>query len=137
MILTLLTMSPLSGRLSDWILGFIIETIETEMQTDSVAIDILGTHRDGTFIANIRSEGKTFCAFYPAHLGNVLILHEYPDYVTRFVVFYENDSHLHPACRNILMREDLQLEDKSETGLEDLFRGAMDAVRAQENDDAR
>ena len=106
------------------------------MQTDRVVIDILGTHRDGTFIANIHFEGKTVCVFYPAHMGNVLILHEYPDYVTRFVVFYENDSCLHPACRCVLMREDLKLEDKSETGLEELFRKAMDVIRAQENDDA-
>lgn len=103
------------------------------MQTDRVVIDILGTYSDGTFIANIRFEGKTFCAYYPAHLRNVLILHEYPDFVTRFVVFYENDSSLHPACRSILMREDLQLEDKSEIGLVDLFRMAMDATRAQED----
>ena len=104
------------------------------MQTDRVVIDILGTFSDGTFIANIRFEGKTFCAYYPAHLRNVLILHEYPDYVTRFVVFYENDCSLHPACRSVLMREELELEDKSETGLEDLFRRAMDSVRAQEKD---
>ena len=107
------------------------------MQTDRVVIDIIGTYSDGTFIANIRFEGKTFCAYYPAHLRNVLILHEYPDYVTRFVVFYENDSNLHPACRSILMREDLQLEDKSESGLGNLFRRAMDEARAQENDYAR
>ena len=104
------------------------------MQTDRVVVDILGTYSDGTFIANIRFGGKTFCAYYPAHLCNVLILHEYPDYVTRFVVFYENDSSLHPVCRSVLMREDLQLEDKSGTGLVDLFRTAMDVARAQEGD---
>ena len=45
------------------------------MQADRVVIDILGTYSNGTFIANIRFEGKTFCAYYPAHLRNVLILH--------------------------------------------------------------
>ncbi len=92
-------------------------------------IEILGTHSDGTFIANILFEGKTVCAYYPAHLGNVLILHEYPDYVTRFVVFYENDINLYAACRSVLMREDLELEDKSETGLVDLFKRAMTQIR--------
>ena len=108
--------------------------MKTGMQTDRVIIDILGTYSNGTFIANIRFEGKTFCAYYPAHLGNVLILHEYPDYVTRFVVFYENDSSLHPACKGVLMREDLELDDKSETGLDELFRRAMDATKTQEEE---
>ena len=107
------------------------------MQTVRVVVDILGTYSDESFIANIQFEGKTFCAYYPSHMRNVLILHEYPDYVTRFVVFYENDSNLHLSCISVLMREDLKIEDKSETGLGDLFRRAMDSVRAQENDYVR
>ena len=106
------------------------------MRTDKVTIDILGTHSDGTFISNIHFEGKTVCAYYPAHMGNILILHKFPDYVTRFVIFHENDSKLHPACKSVIMREDLLLDDKSEEGLVNLFKRAMDVARTQENDNA-
>jgi len=60
-----------------------------------MTIDILGTDKDGSFIANIRFEGKSFYVYYPAHVGNEVILHTTPDAFTRFVVFYENDTKLH------------------------------------------
>ena len=102
------------------------------MQNETVSIDISGTHPDGTFIANIYYEGLTVCAYYPAHMENTLILHEYPDYFTRFVVFYENDRRLHPECRKILKREGIEIKDMSRSGLADLFRKAIATVKGEE-----
>ena len=97
-----------------------------------MTIDILGIDKDGSFIANIRFEGKSFYAYYPAHLGNEVILCEIPDLVTRFVVFYENDVKLHVNCKKALLREDLQVSDLFQKEYEKLFRRAMDAARLHE-----
>lgn len=102
-----------------------------------MTIDVLGTEKDGSFIANIRFEGKAFYVYYPAHLGNEVVLCEIPDLVTRFVVFYENNAKLHDNCKKTLMREYLQVSDLYHTGLEGLFRKAMASARIQEKNDGK
>lgn len=92
---------------------------------NSPAIKILGTMKDGTFISSIQFEGRTIYAYYPVHIGDILILHTFPDYVTRFAVFYENDESMHFDCISILERDNLTVEDKSDSGLVELFRKAI------------
>lgn len=101
------------------------------MPEDRPVIRIIGTISDGTFIADIRYKGRRISAFYPAHVGNLIMLHTTPVYVTRFVVFSENDANLHPQCKSILMREDLELDDESDSGLVKLFREAMAIARTR------
>lgn len=88
-------------------------------------IKVFGTYSDGTFIANITYGDKSFWAYHPGHVDNCLILHETPDYVTRFVVFYENDESMHDACKVVLLRNDLEIDDKSGKGLDRIFAEAM------------
>ncbi len=92
-------------------------------------IEVFGTIKNGSFIAKITYGENSFWAYHPGHINNCLMLHRIPDYVTRFVVFSENDETMHENCRAILLRKDLKLDDQSNTGLELIFREAMDIIR--------
>ena len=97
-------------------------------KTSTTEIEIVGTSESGTFLVRIKHDGRTAFAYYPDHIGDMLLLHEYADFFTRFVVFYDNDEIMHQKCFEILKRKDLEIMDKSNTGLVEFFADAMKAL---------
>lgn len=93
-------------------------------------IKIVGTMTDA-FISEISYNGETFSAYYEEH-NNALILHRYHDFVTRFVVFYENDEKLHSKCIRTLLRPGMEILKLSDMSLEPLFRKAMKEYRLKD-----
>lgn len=98
-------------------------------------IEIVGTMADGTFLARIQFENRSFYAYYPSHLHNELILHTNADFFTRFVTFYEDDPNLFDICINVLLRKGMKIEDKSNSGLANSFHYAISEVLLKRNYD--
>ena len=106
-------------------------TVGHDMKNSTTEIEIVGTSESGTFLARIKHDGRTAFAYYPDHLGDVLLLHEYADFFTRFVVFYANDEKMHQKCFETLKRKDIHILDHSGTGLVGFFSDAMKAVDSE------
>lgn len=62
-------------------------------------LDIVGTDRDGYFVARAYVKDKEFAVFYNPH-EDTAYLNEYIDFFTRFSVFYENDTRLHRGMKD-------------------------------------